>query len=74
MLLGNHGRIIRDIRERATQLLIEKIQRPVSMFVEIKVRRKSIGVQNKQDTVEGIVKKKQRVPLPATKPIELKQD
>eukprot|EP00347_Sterkiella_histriomuscorum_P018863 403343883 len=58
MLLGEHGRIIRQVRERATQLLVEKIQRPVSMFVEVKIRRNEISSQNKFDSMEGVASKK----------------
>ena len=42
MVLGEHGRIIKDVRERATQLLIEKIQRPVTLVLEVKQRRHDI--------------------------------
>ncbi|CDW81315.1 gtpase era [Stylonychia lemnae] len=74
MLLGERGRIIKDVRERATQILIEKIQRPVSMFVEIKVRRNSIDVQNKFDKMEGVIQKKQKPSLTSEiKPIPLQQ-
>lgn len=60
MLLGEKGRIIREVRERAQQILIEKIQRPVSMFVEVKIRRNKIADQNKFDSFEALVSKEKK--------------
>jgi GTP-binding protein Era len=46
MVLGEKGRILKDVRERATQILTEKIQRPVVLTVEVSQRRNRIDKQN----------------------------
>jgi len=35
MVLGEKGRILKEVRERATQILTEKIQRPVVLTVDV---------------------------------------
>jgi GTP-binding protein Era len=35
MVLGEKGRILKEVRERATQLLTEKLQRPVVLTVDV---------------------------------------
>jgi GTPase Era involved in 16S rRNA processing len=49
MLLGTGGRIMKEIRERAAQILIEKIQRPVSLTCTVTQRKHTIGSQNRLD-------------------------
>lgn len=55
MLLGEKARILRDVRERATQILEEKIQRPVTLRVEISKRRHEVNVQNSYDSYQRTV-------------------
>ena len=55
MILGEKGRIIRETRLRATQILVQNIQRPVSMTITVVKRRNSIAAQNKFDEVDEIV-------------------
>ena len=43
MLLGEGGRIMKETRERATQILVQNIQRPVSMTITVVKRRNSIS-------------------------------
>ena len=42
MVLGNKGRILKDVRLRATSLLMEDIQRPVSMTINVVKRTRSL--------------------------------
>jgi len=46
MILGERGRILKETRERATQILVQNIQRPVSMTVTVVKRRNSIDAAN----------------------------
>jgi GTPase Era involved in 16S rRNA processing len=46
MLLGEKGRILKEVRERAAQILIEKLQRPVVLTVDVTIRRNRIDIQN----------------------------
>lgn len=55
MILGEKGRILGEVRERATQILVENIQRPVSMAITVVKRRNKLGGQNMFDKDEGIV-------------------
>ncbi len=55
MLLGEKGRILKEVRERATQLLIEKLQRPVVLAVDITKRRNKIDIQNQFDSFNKVV-------------------
>jgi GTPase Era involved in 16S rRNA processing len=43
MVLGEGGRILKEVRERATQILVSNIQRPVSMTVQVVKRKNSIS-------------------------------
>lgn len=52
MLLGKGGRILKEVRERATQILVSNIQRPVTMRVEVVMRRHAIEDQNRYDSFE----------------------
>jgi hypothetical protein len=54
MLLGQRGRILKEVRLRATQLLVEDIQRPVQMTVNVVKRRNDIWVQNEFDSYDKI--------------------
>jgi GTPase Era involved in 16S rRNA processing len=54
MVLGTHGRIIKEVRERATQILVEKIQRNVSITCSVKRRTNSISDQNRFDSETGM--------------------
>jgi hypothetical protein len=49
MMLGERGRILGEVRERATQLLVESIQRPVTLTVTVVRRRNKIEAQNQYD-------------------------
>lgn len=46
MLLGEKGRILKDVRERATQILEERLERPVVFRFEVIKRRNPISLQN----------------------------
>jgi len=46
MVLGEGGRILKDVRERVAQLLMFNIQRQVSLTVQVVKRRNSIESQN----------------------------
>jgi GTPase Era involved in 16S rRNA processing len=54
MVLGERGRILKEVRERATQILIEKIQRPVVLAVEVTQRRNRIEHQNEFDSFQKV--------------------
>ena len=58
MLLGEKGRILNEVRERAAQILTERIQRPVKIYVEVKKRRNRIDIQNTQDSFTAIAESK----------------
>lgn len=49
MLLGHKGRIIKEVRLRCEQLLMEKLQRPVVAVISVVQRRNSIMAQNVYD-------------------------
>ena len=55
MILGEGGRILRETRLRATQILVENIQRPVSMTITVVKRRNEIDAQNQFDAVNDVV-------------------
>ena len=46
IMLGEKGRIIKEVRERTEQLLTEQLQRPVVCVITIAQRRNSIMAQN----------------------------
>ena len=46
MVLGEGGRILKDVRERAAQILMMNIQRQVSLTIQVVKRRNSIEAQN----------------------------
>lgn len=58
MVLGEKGRILKEVRERACQILVEKIQRPVALTVEVKQRRNRIEHQNQFDSFERVAREK----------------
>ena len=49
ILLGSGGRIIREVRERAEQLLEEHLQRPVVCVLSVARRTNPIATQNAYD-------------------------
>ena len=49
IMLGQRGRIIKEVRERCQQLLTEQLQRPVVCVISIAQRRNSIAAQNLYD-------------------------
>jgi GTPase Era involved in 16S rRNA processing len=51
MVLGEGGRILKDVRERAAQLLMMNIQRQVSLTVQVVKRRNPIASQNEFDSL-----------------------
>ena len=53
ILLGEKGRIIREVRERCEQLLTLQLQRPVVCVISIAQRRNSIMTQNLYDNDQG---------------------
>ncbi len=69
MLLGEKGRIIKELRLRAQQILIENIQRPVALYLEVKIRKNNIGNANKFDSYEEVV---QPVKRKGSKRVDLK--
>ena len=46
MVLGEGGRILKDVRIRAAQILMMNIQRQVSLTIQVVKRRNSIEAQN----------------------------
>lgn len=46
MVLGEGGRILKEVRQRATQLLVQGIQRPVVMTATVVVRKNTVQAQN----------------------------
>lgn len=54
MILGERGRILKEVRERATQILVKNIQRPVKMTATIVKRRNPIEAQNQFDAVTDV--------------------
>ena len=46
MVLGEGGRILKDVRDRAAQILMMNIQRQVSLTIQVVKRRNSIEAQN----------------------------
>lgn len=56
MVLGEKGRILKEVRERAAQILTEKIQRPVVLTVNVTQRRNRIDIQNQFDSFQRFAK------------------
>ena len=46
MLLGARGRIIKEVRERCQQLLMQRLQRPVVCVLQVSQRKNTIEAQN----------------------------
>ena len=55
MLLGEGGRILKEVRLRAAQILMKNIQRPVKMTINIVKRRNSIEAANVYDSEYGML-------------------
>lgn len=55
MLLGEGGRILKEVRLRATQILTKNIQRPVTMTITVVKRRNTIDASNQFDSQEGVL-------------------
>ena len=55
MLLGERGRILKETRMRATEILVKNIQRPVTMTINIVKRRNPIEASNQFDSEYGLI-------------------
>lgn len=55
MLLGEGGRILKETRLRAAQILVRNIQRPVTMTITVVKRRNTIDAANQYDELHDVL-------------------